>query len=76
MSAGGDCGSAHCITCSDEGVPMRIVEASGDGLAVCIDGEGSQSTVMTDLVAPVAPGDGVLVHAGVALARIDPGASP
>ncbi len=70
------CVDAHCVTCSDEGVPMRIVEASGDGLAVCIDGEGSQSTVMTDLVAPVAPGDGVLVHAGVALARIDPGASP
>ena len=74
MSAGSDCGSDHCITCSDEGVPMRIVEATDDGLAVCIDGQGSQSTVMTDLVAPVAPGDGVLVHAGVALARLDPGA--
>ena len=71
MSAAGDCGSDHCVTCADEGVPMRILEASGDGLAVCVDGDGSQSTVMTDLVGPVASGDGVLVHAGVALARLD-----
>ena len=50
---------------------MRIVEASRDGLALCVDGAGSESTVMTDLVGPVAAGDAVLVHAGVALARLD-----
>ena len=71
MSAGDDCGSDHCVTCADEGVPMRVLEASDDGLAVCMDGEGSRSTVMTDLVGSVAPGEGVLVHAGVALARLD-----
>ena len=55
----------HCVTCSDEGVEMRVREVR-DGLAVCDDG----AEVTTDLVGPVAPGDTVLVHAGVALAFI------
>ena len=63
------CGSEHCITCSDEGVPMRVVAALEDGLARC-EAEGVESDVMVDLVAPVAVGDEVLVHAGVALARL------
>jgi hydrogenase assembly chaperone HypC/HupF len=63
------CGSEHCITCSDEGVPMRVVAALEDGLARCA-AEGVESDVMVDLVAPVAVGDEVLVHAGVALARV------
>jgi hydrogenase maturation factor len=54
----------HCITCSDEGVPMRVTEVV-DGLAVCNGVE-----VMTDLVGDVSPGDELLVHAGVALVRL------
>ncbi len=71
MSAGSDCGPNHCVTCSDEGIPMLVLAASGDGLALCADGDGSETTVMTALVGSVAPGDGVLVHAGAALARLD-----
>ena len=59
----GRCDDGHCVTCSDEGVPMRVVEVRDGHLALCDDG----SEVMTDLVAPVAPGDELLVHAGVAL---------
>ena len=72
MTVDPGCGTHHCITCSDEGIPMRVVEDAAAGLAVCVDGEGSRSTVMTDLVGSVAQGDAVLVHAGVALARLDP----
>ena len=61
-----ECGSDHCITCSDEGVEMRVVEARDDGLAVCDGGD----EVMTDLLGSVAAGDVVLVHAGVAIARV------
>jgi hydrogenase maturation factor len=61
---------AHCITCSDEGVPMRVVEADADGLACCAGEDGTTSEVMMDLVGTVAPGDSVLVHAGVALLRL------
>jgi hydrogenase maturation factor len=60
------CEDGHCITCSDEGVPMRVVKARDDGLALC---EGDVD-VMTDLVGPVRAGDELLVHAGVALARL------
>jgi hydrogenase maturation factor len=56
----------HCVTCSDEGVPMRIQALRGDGTALCDGG----TEVMVELVAPVEPGDEVLVHAGVALARL------
>ena len=68
MSAN-DCGD-HCITCSDEGVPMRI-ERIDDmrGLALCAADDGSKSTVEIALV-DVEPGDRVLVHAGVALAEL------
>ncbi len=56
----------HCITCSDEGVPLRALTADEDGVAVC---EGDVE-VMTTLVGDVAPGDQLLVHAGVAIARL------
>ena len=59
------CDEHHCVTCSDEGVPMTVQEVRADGTAVCDGGE-----VMVDLVAPVVPGDEVLVHAGVALTRL------
>jgi hydrogenase maturation factor len=64
------CIGDHCITCSDEGVPMRVVEAGADGVARCAAEDGATSEVMTDLVGTVEPGDSVLVHAGVALLRL------
>jgi hydrogenase maturation factor len=64
------CGSDHCITCSDEGNEMRVVAAGQDGLAMCVDAEGGQAEVMTELVGSVESGDTVLVHAGVAIARL------
>jgi hydrogenase maturation factor len=57
----------HCVTCSDEGVAMRVRDVRDDAVAVC-DGDVE---VMVDLVAPVQPGDRLLVHAGAALMRLD-----
>jgi hydrogenase maturation factor len=64
------CDGDHCVTCSDEGVPMRVLESGADGLSVCLDAEGGRSEVMTELVGTLEPGDEVLVHAGVALVRL------
>jgi hydrogenase expression/formation protein HypC len=62
------CDGDHCITCSDEGVPMRVIAIDDERcLALCADAEGARHTVETALVAPVGPDDEVLVHAGVAL---------
>jgi len=66
------CGSDHCITCGDDGVPMLVVEVDGErGLAVCADESGALTSVETALVEPVAVGDEVLVHAAVAIAVLD-----
>jgi hypothetical protein len=65
-----DCGSDHCVTCSDEGVEMYVLEAGQGGLALCAGAGGDRTEVMTDLVGPVSQGDAVLVHAGVAIARV------
>jgi hydrogenase maturation factor len=71
VSAGESCGSEHCITCGDDGVPMTVVRVDpARGLALCADGDGTRSTVEIALVAPVAPGDVLLVHAGTALTRL------
>jgi hydrogenase maturation factor len=65
------CEVGHCITCSDEGIQMRALARDADGLAECADADGTRAVVMTDLVGPVAPGDRLLVHAGVALTRLE-----
>jgi hydrogenase assembly chaperone HypC/HupF len=58
-----------CITCSDAGIPMRVLE-SDENVAVCADDHGERHEVAVDLVGPVAAGSGVLVHAGVAIGRL------
>jgi hydrogenase maturation factor len=65
------CGGDHCITCADEGIPMRVVRVDGvRGLALCETDSGDRSSVETGLVEPVGPGDVLLVHAGTALTRL------
>jgi hydrogenase maturation factor len=75
----------HCITCSDEGVPMRVVSYDASaGLAWCVDAAdrraeegttedmtGGMTEVMTALVESVCVGDLLLVHAGTALMRLE-----
>ena len=63
-----NCGSEHCITCGDDGTPMRVMRVRDD-LALCEDPEGARHTVEIALV-DAGPGDDVLVHAGVALVTL------
>jgi len=65
-----ECLDAHCITCGDEAVPMRVLKVDhGRGLALCADADDEHSSVEIALVEPVAPGEMLLVHAGTALSR-------
>jgi hydrogenase maturation factor len=67
-----DCDSQHCITCGDVGDPSTVVAVDSDReLALCAGPGGVRSTVEIALVAPVVPGDVLLVHAGTAIARLD-----
>ena len=60
------CDEERCITCGDEGIPMRV-EKSDRQSAICVDQQGARHEVAVDLVGPLTPGDRVLVHAGVAI---------
>ena len=61
----------HCVTCSDEGIPMRVESLDADdALAICIDADGRRWDVQTALIENVQPADELLVHAGVALTRL------
>jgi hydrogenase expression/formation protein HypC len=73
MTTGARCGAEqHCITCSDEGVPMRVLRLDeARGLALCEADDGRHETVETALVDGVAPGARVLVHAAVALTLLE-----
>jgi hydrogenase maturation factor len=51
---------------------MRVLRIDDTrGLALCESGDGQHESVEIALVAPVVPGDTLLVHAGTALAHLD-----
>lgn len=64
----------HCITCADEGIEMEVVSVTVGGTqsgAQCRDRCGSEQRVAIDLVEPVEIGDLLLVHAGVAISKLE-----
>ena len=60
-----------CLTCGDVAVPVTVQQV-GELDAVCVDVYGQEGRVAIELVAPVAEGDRLLVHAGVAIEKLDP----
>lgn len=65
------CDEHHCITCGDDGVPMRVLRVDGArGLALCEGDDGAHQSVEIALV-DAAVGDTLLVHAGTALMRME-----
>jgi hypothetical protein len=68
-----ECTDEVCVTCSDEGRLAEVLRAPDTpfGPARARTANGEEDVDVT-LVAPVAPGDLLLVHAGAALTRLDP----
>lgn len=59
------------LHCPDRWTPMRVVDdPSEDGLAVCIDRLGELRLIETERLGSVLPGETLLVHADVAIARV------
>lgn len=65
-----ECSGDVCVTCSDEGRLGEVVGASEDGQAAVRTARGIED-VVTTLVDPVAAGELVLVHAGMAISRLE-----
>ena len=51
-------------------IPMRLIEIAGTAGVAEVDGVSRQ--VRLDLLPEVSLGDYVLIHAGLAIARVDP----
>jgi hydrogenase expression/formation protein HypC len=63
------CEGDHCVTCSDEAVPVRVVRLRADDLADVDGGEGRIEEISVALV-DAAVGDTVLVHAKEAIGLV------
>jgi hydrogenase maturation factor len=64
----------RCTTCGDVAVPLTVVAVdNAAGLGLCAAEDGARHTVELSLVDGIEPGERVLVHAGVALARLEKG---
>ncbi len=64
-----------CVTCSDDGQVAQVVEVVDDHTVRARTSAGVQ-TVDTTLLATVAVGDRVLVHAGTAITDLPPDPAP
>lgn len=63
--------AGHCITCSDEALQVRVLHVDQEnGLAQVARDDVSEEIDIT-LVEGVGPGDVLLVHGGVAIARVE-----
>lgn len=58
-----------CVTCGDAAVVATVVEVRGHTAVVEVDGRREE--VAVELVAPVARGEQLLCHAGIALERLE-----
>jgi hydrogenase expression/formation protein HypC len=69
------CTDEICITCSDAGVAVTVLEVRADELALVDTGAGPPEEVSIALV-DAGVGDVVLVHAGEAIAVVAPEPTP
>ena len=60
-----------CITCGDVALPLTVISVDGDDARCRDDATGAEEVVAVDLVAPVAVGDRLLVHARVAIEVVE-----
>ncbi len=64
-------GEGHCITCSDEALQVIVLYVDEENGLAQVTQNGTEEEINISLVEDIAPGDILLVHGGVAIARID-----
>ncbi len=60
----------HCITCSDEALPVRVLRVDQEARFALVMLKNTTEEIDITLVEDVAPGDILLVHGGVAIAHV------
>ncbi len=60
-----------CTTCGDIAVPVRVIRRTAAGTALCEDRTGRREEIPVAFTPEAAPGDVLLVHAGVAIGRVN-----
>jgi hydrogenase maturation factor len=61
----------HCITCSDEALPARVLCVDQQMGVACVSINDAMEEVDITLMDDVVPGDLLLVHGGVAIGHTD-----
>ena len=59
-----------CLTCGDVAVPVTVT-LGGEHDVLAIDRHGNEGRVAVELVGPVVPGERLLVHAGIAIEKLE-----
>lgn len=61
----------HCITCSDEALPVTVVSVDEQAGVALVAVQDTTEEIDITLVGKVAPGNTLLAHGGVAIALLD-----
>jgi len=64
-------GEGHCITCSDEALHVRVLYVDEENGLAQVTLDGREEEIDISLVENISSGDILLVHGGVAIARVD-----
>jgi hydrogenase maturation factor len=64
------CSDGRCVTCSDEAPPARVLHVDREAGMARVAAGDTMAEVDISLVDEVAPGDLLLIHGGVAIARL------
>ena len=59
----------RCLTCGDVAVAARVVEVAGS--TALVEAESGREQVAIELVEPVAAGELLLCHAGIAIEKLE-----
>ena len=60
----------HCVTCSDEALPVRVIRVNAESGLALVEVKDTTEEIDVTLVDEVVPGDVLLVHGGVAIGHL------
>ena len=65
----------HCLTCSDEIIPVRVIRIDQDTGLALVEVSNQVEEIDITLVEDISLGDLLLAHGGVAIGRLEQGST-